>query len=564
MNSGLSNLWESGKEGPYLVRHGQQPVRDFGRLKKSNGEESTDVLNLFERAFPCLFPYGTGGIEAPQPVEVDFTKHVRWALQYCDKRFRKHETFPFIVFGILQRRQALRSARLQTRRKTFDRDARILSSVTKERLAKAQEEEERGEPISDPAVRLLRQHVHTGTGGVMGSDQSRYKLRSQIWSTTVRKGPPSLWITINPSDLNDPITQIFAGENIDMEAFLATAGPDKKRRARNVAQDPYAAAKFFHFMIKTILETLFQVKVTKFQVKSGKGLLGRVAAYFGTVESQGRGTLHLHLLIWLEYTPSSDELLQLLKTEEFRTRVVAFIKANIRSYVPGLESNESIKMVPKDSEIAYNRPPNPDDVDYDTNLKEFELRVARSEQVHTCKPRRCLIQDRDGQLRCKRRAPFNCSPNDFIMENGEWGSKRLHPYINAWNPGILVNARCNNDIKLLTNGADTRNISFYVTSYAAKKQGKIHNLSAILSKAYAYHEKYPKPSTDSLQKAQGDLINRLVNAINREQELASVMVMSLLMGWGDVYRSHHYAPIYWSSFSSHLCQAFPELRKPTK
>jgi len=38
-------------------------------------------------------------------------------------------------------------------------------------------------------------------------------------------------------------------------------------------------------MIQTILCTLFQVKTTGFQVKSGMGALGHVAAYFGMVEA---------------------------------------------------------------------------------------------------------------------------------------------------------------------------------------------------------------------------------------------------------------------------------------
>ena len=48
------------------------------------------------------------------------------------------------------------------------------------------------------------------------------------------------------------------------------------------------------------------------------GILGYVTAYFGTVESQGWGTLHLHLLIWLKHAPTSDEISELLKSEEFR------------------------------------------------------------------------------------------------------------------------------------------------------------------------------------------------------------------------------------------------------
>ena len=53
-----------------------------------------------------------------------------------------------------------------------------------------------------------------------GSNQSRVQLQSQIWSTCIMKNPPSLWITINPSDLHDPIAQIFAGEDINLDALF--------------------------------------------------------------------------------------------------------------------------------------------------------------------------------------------------------------------------------------------------------------------------------------------------------------------------------------------------------
>ena len=77
-------------------------------------------------------------------------------------------------------------------------------------------------------------------------------------------------------------------------------------------------------------------------------------------------------------------------------------------------------------------------------------------------------------------------------------------------------------------------------------------------KGYAYHTNHSE-YIDNLRDKQQLLIFRLVHAINREQELAAVMVISYLMGWGDVYRSHHYTYVYWSSFVGALLKAFPEL-----
>lgn len=555
---GLSNLWKSGKEGGYAARHGQEPVNDFGRRRDENGESTP---NLFERAFPCLFPYGVGGIEGEQVVPVEFREHVQWALQYHDRRFSTHETFPFLAFGIQQRRQALASARVQMRRRTFEKEATILSTITEERMRRAQEQEEAGESPSDEGIVLLKRLVHGAAGRVQGTDSSRYNIRGQIWSTCLVFGPPSLWLTINPSDLDDPIAQIFAGAEIDLDAFDAALGPSSDARAQAIARDPFAAAKFFHFLIGAILETLFQIKSTAFSVKASDGVFGRATAYVGSVESQGRGTLHLHLLLWLANTPTSEELHGMLKTEAFRARVVAFIRTNLHAYLPGLESAQALHAIPKEKGIAYSRPPHPDSPTYQRDLEDMELRLARALQVHTCKPRQCLRYDKNGKRICKRRAPFERAEDDYILASGRWCQKRLYTYMNGWVPAVLVNARCNNDGKLLTNGEETKNITFYVSSYTGKKQGKNYNLSAIMANTFAYHEAHPNPQyVHDLQERQRLLLFRLVNAVNREQELAAPMVVSYLMGWGDVKTSHYYVPLYWTSFMGHLCQTFPDLR----
>ena len=148
---------------------------------------------------------------------------------------------------------------------TFKADAHLLSTITLGKLKKGQEEEEKNLPISDPAVRLLRKHIHATGGRVMASDQARYQLQSQIWSTSIYLNPPSLWITINPCNLHDPIAQVFCEEEIDFDSFIATAGPLKKQQVQNIASDPRVASQFLHFSIWTILLTLFGVNTTKFK-----------------------------------------------------------------------------------------------------------------------------------------------------------------------------------------------------------------------------------------------------------------------------------------------------------
>ena len=134
--------------------------------------------------------------------------------------------------------------------------------------------------------------------------------------------------------------------------------------------------------------------------------------------------------------------------------------------------------------------------------------------------------------------------------------------MNGWIPGLLVNVRCNNDGKLLTNGEDTKAITAYTTMYLAKKQGQNYNASAVMAKGYAYHLDHSSETSaylDDMRNTQRLLLFRLVHALNKEQELAAPMVISYLMGWGDTYRSHHYFPLYWTSFVRALFDVFPDL-----
>lgn len=559
---GIQNTWSDGQEGRYLVRHGRHPVNDFGRPQ--GGGPAPECDNLFEKAFPTLFPYGVGGLEANQPTPLGFVDHVRWCLQYHDGRFRRHETFPFLAFGIEQRRQALKSARIQMNRRTFESDARVLSTISVRDLQQAAKEESEKRPISNPAVRLLKKHIHAVAGHMMGSDQGRYRLRSKIWSTSIAFGPPSLWLTINPDGLHDPIVQIFAGEAVDMDAFLSSLGPAKDTRARNIAKDPLAAAEFFKFIITAVLETLFQVRVVDHgrRVESGMGILGEVRAYFGVVESQGRGTLHLHIFVWLKHAPSADEMLTLLGEPTFRDKVRDYIHRTFRAHLHGVRSEDDLASFPAEPEIAYSRPPNPDLPDYDSLVSSFEQRVAQTKQVHTCTKFKCLHVDRFGRWQCKRGAPWPLADDDWVDEYGNWGPKRTYGYLNSWIPDISVAMRCNNDGKFLTNGRDTGNITFYETAYAAKKQGRTHNLSAVLAKSPAFTIRESDYSRDLRNRNRLTLI-WCIHAMNNEQEIAAPMVMMYLMGWGDVFSSHKYQPVFWSSFVHYLFQEAPDLRAAT-
>jgi hypothetical protein len=364
-------------EESYVVQHGSGFVNEYARRDETGVQyagTSSDPNHLLG-AFPCLFPYGLGGFEVFRPRALSYEAHAKWAMQYGDKRFRKDFHFMFQVFGVIQKRQVCRSAVLQVQKQAFQRDEALFARLNPEDFALAARQEAKKETIVNPVIRSLKKHINAVRVNVVGTDESRINIRAYIWGMTILHNPPSLWLTINPTDTHDPIVQVFAGEEIDLDLFDRCAGPDSAQRAKIVADDPYAAAKFFHFVIQAVFEELMGIVVHKHKrighITRSEGILGTVEGYIGTVEAQGRGTLHLHTLIWLRGAPTAIEMKALLQSPGFRTRIAAYIASNICAHHDHI-SEESLATLPREKAVSYSRPLDPRHPSFNTSHYDVE------------------------------------------------------------------------------------------------------------------------------------------------------------------------------------------------
>ena len=112
------------------------------------------------------------------------------------------------------------------RRDDFEEDIDLLADLSLCDLQEAQVDENAHRPITNERVQHLRHHLYATSSHVMASGRMCASYRSQIWGSCLWLRPPSLWITINPMDYEDPIAQIFAGEHINMDSFMNSMGPD--------------------------------------------------------------------------------------------------------------------------------------------------------------------------------------------------------------------------------------------------------------------------------------------------------------------------------------------------
>ena len=127
--------------------------------------------------YPTLFPYGTGAFEeSSRPVKILFKQQVQYLLSYNDRRFEEHHSFIFIVFNMLQRREACLHARLMTSKPYFSKTANDIVSLGAKDIKQVLTNFEKNKTSVqsyNPQIHALLSQVKAIGGKVMGSAHSR-------------------------------------------------------------------------------------------------------------------------------------------------------------------------------------------------------------------------------------------------------------------------------------------------------------------------------------------------------------------------------------------------------
>ena len=283
--------------------------------------------------FPTLFPYGCGApCDLSRPVPVPLNQHIRYLLAYEDQRFEKHHSFMFVLFNIIQRRQACWNASLMASRPYFQVAANDLQTLTSKEIEAALISigEKTFSSVTNPRINMLMRQIRTVGGNVMGSAYSRAALRTQIHALIFNQGLPSIFMTINPADIHSRVALYFAGVDLDLDTIIPETIPSTYERAQIIALHPVATARYFNKLVSSILKCMIE-----------KGVLGPIKAYFGTVENQGRGSLHLHILIWLDHDLTPSQLKASVQNEEFRSGLISYLEDIIKQDLSDFTCNTS-------------------------------------------------------------------------------------------------------------------------------------------------------------------------------------------------------------------------------
>ena len=224
-------------------------------------------------------------------------------------------------------------------------------------------------------VAALKKRLRVVGRNIQGSDFHRRALQHEIKALMLGLGLPTFFITINPADLHNPLFLHYAGHKINLDNPFEANWLKKSQRADLVAADPVAAAKFFHKIVCVWLEHLLGVRSTG---RHDRGILGRLSGYYGTVETQLRGSLHLHLLAWFVGSKSPQEVGQLLAANcKFGEDLLEYLGAIIQEQFPcGELPDEEAKVHAVEDEfiesVCCARPVLPDVDSFDvTNMEEL-------------------------------------------------------------------------------------------------------------------------------------------------------------------------------------------------
>jgi len=583
---GMVHLKKDGKV--LLVGHSEKPQSLY------------DNPQLFPQMFPWLFPYGVGGFgNSLKQKKISDVEHKRQLLMYYDKRFQLDKYFPFLAFNQEQIKRSTSAGFLLAEKKSFSQIADRLLNLNMDVLQSLARRLEKGEvfrPESDDekaCYQLMLDLDHIG-GKVDGSITNKKYMRNQIWSLTSFKGAPSWYITLSPADVKHPICLYYA----DTKEKFSPELRDKDDRFRLIARNPVAGARFFHYMVETFLKHVLGVGTDH------SGLYGDTSAYYGTVEQQGRLTLHLHLLLWIVNSLTPHEIRQRIMENDsvFQQKLVEYLESvHVGEFLTGTHAEIFAKQCSNKSRADYVDPtqvlpiPPPERCttrnckgcvrchdadawfqDYKDTVDDLILRS----NMHTCSggepeaiktksanSKKSKKTDKDTDYygcknnkwgTCKARFPRKLVKETMVEpETGALLMKKGEIWMNTMTPVLTYLFRCNTDVTSLLSGTAIKAVVAYVSDYITKSSLKTYMLFDAIVSIFNKNSELIGGDAGRQEKARR-LMTQVVNSLTAKMEMGAPMACLYLLGNPDHYTGSKFQIFYWKSYVREVRQAWDQ------
>ena len=357
---------------------------------------------------------------------------------------------------MIARRNSALGYFLLTEKSIFEKTQRQINSISVAQLERAASEIKATGKCTDGDIFALERQVQVVARSAPNSYAKCYEQAIYIKALMVDHGMPALWITINPSDLKSPLVLTLAGVEI----------LDANHRAQSVSylyaatatMNPIAVAQFFEATCSAIFDYLLHHGST------GLGLLGPVSTYFGTVETNRRGMLHLHCLVWLDgFFYLSAFWKRLLSEPGYKARMAEYLDCIMKCcIVPNAGADKDNSEAPSASLDET------DDI-FAAKLAIDSNCIASKCQMHsTSHNATCFKYGSAAAKKCRFNFLRPIVGQTCVLDSGIIEICRNNAWVNAWNPALASLIRSNHDITFISSAIKALALVRYITNYATK------------------------------------------------------------------------------------------------
>jgi len=558
---------------------------DDGRVLAIGHAEKPESIyhnpQLYPMMFPWLFPYGLGGVGVVINNDVNMSDlmHKRKLLMYHDKRFQMDAHFPLVVFNHEQIKKSTTGGYLMTEKRNFDEIADRLMNIDTgvlEDLSKRLCKGERVKPVTEDekmCYAVLADLDHVG-GHVQGSLTTKKYMRNEIWSLISYVGAPSWFITFAPADNKHPLCLYYADTKESFSPEIRTDGECYRLISRN----PVASARFFHTMVQMFIKHVLGVD------QDHSGLYGNTSAYYGTVEQQGRLTLHLHLLLWISGSLTPQEIRDKIMDpgSDFQKKMVEYLESLcVGEFLTGQKIDVSERVGDASKLSDYCDPtftlPNPPPLSCAVEHVEcsceeqqsfwwqnFEhtvddLLLRSNQHVHTVDANgnnTSYCANSKGE--CKRRFPRDVFEQTLVdPKTGALNLKKGEAWMNTVTPMLTYLLRSNSDVTSLLSGTAIKAIVAYVSDYITKPGLKTHSVFDVIKSVFDKNSEMIGGDLKQREKVR-KIITQVVNSLTAKMEIGGPMASLYILGNPDHYTDHRFIPFYWRSYIKKVLSAWDQ------
>ncbi|KAM4063877.1 ATP-dependent DNA helicase PIF1 [Hirsutella rhossiliensis] len=283
---------------------------------------------------------------------------------------------------------------------------------------------------------------------------------------------PAIWITVNPNDINNPVKMRLSIHRLHEHDTAKELLADLRGRYDRIAlstMDPVSAAIFFHREISLFFE--------KYVRTGQESIFGKISHYYATVETNDRGSLHLHGLLWLEgnmQLPSLVDDMAKPDEEGYRAQVVRYLDSVFNECLDE-EAGKAVRKERKPIDPVEGMMHNTEALaavfDKESNYIAYCCQVHS--HTYTCikYSLKGLVGDGAHKHRrtpCRFKAPWKIVEESGFTEDGLLKIRRNHPLVNRYNKAMAVGLRHNHDVSMILTKTKGLAMVFYITNYATK------------------------------------------------------------------------------------------------